>query len=428
MKSIIILGAGFGGLQTARSIARGIKKNNLTEQYKVILIDKNSYHTFTPTLYEIATTTDMIASNSQLKRIVALPITEIIDGLPIEFIQSTVTQIDPMKAELRFESGTALSFDWLVLALGSQVNYFNIPGLAQHSLPLKTFVDALHIREEIIQRVEKEERPSVKVIIGGGGPTGVELACEIKNLLKELPRIARGQCTDSVTIIDGGQTILPAFSKGIISRAQNRLTRIGVGVMTGELIQSAEEKEVILKSGKRAQYDILVWTGGVAPNHLMSTLGMKKDPTGNRVMVTEEMVSLPEAEDLKLGAKIFGIGDAVAFMDKKTGRPTPGVARAAIQQGKVVAYNILQELLAEQDLIHTVKMKRYHPREYPYILPVGGKYAIARFGPIIFSGILAWITKGIVELNYLLSIFKPVRALRYWLHGLWIFLRNDRLG
>ncbi len=429
MKSIVILGAGFGGVQTARKLAKRIKKQNLTDKYKVILIDKNTYHTYTPTLYEIATTSDIVASNSQLKRIVALPLNEILEGLPVELVQAEVASIDPMHMELKLMSGTIINYDWLVLALGSQTNFFNIPGLAQHSLPLKTFNDALRIREKIIERVEGEQLPSVRVVIGGGGPTGVELAGEIKNLLNELPSIVQKKCTETVTIIDGAASIIPAFDKKLIATAQKRLAKIGVGTMTNERIQSVDEKEVSLVSGKKVPYDILIWTGGVAANHLMSTLTMmKKDPTGTRIVATEAMVCLPESEDLRLSGKIFGIGDAICFMDPKTGRPTPGVARAAISQGWTVAYNIMQEILAEQDLIHTVKMKHFHPMSYPYVLPIGGKFAISKLGPVVLSGLPAWLFKGVVELNYFLSIFSPLRALHYWFHGLWIFLRNDRLG
>lgn len=433
MKQIVILGAGFGGLQVARRLGRFLKNRKLTEAYKVILVDKNSYHTFHPTLYEIATTSDYVASNSQLKRIVAFNVKEILNGLPVEFVHAEVAQIDPANMEIKLATGTVINYNWLVLALGSEPNFFGIEGLAQHALPFKTFADALRVREAIIEKVEGSElNPALcenaRVIIGGGGATGVELSGEIKNLLNELPRVSTNQCKTSVTIIEGSPTILGPFSPKIIKRAGERLKKVGVEMLTGERIQSVSENELSLQSGKKIPYDILIWTGGVMPNHLMSTLRMKKDQSGARIIASPEMVCLPESEDLKITGKIYGIGDAICFMDPKTNKPVPGVARAAISQGWTAAYNISQEILAEQDLIHTVKMKHYHPMRYPYILPVGGKFAIAQFGPVIFSGIIAWIVKGLVEGNYLFSIFKPTRAFYYWVKGIWIFMRNDRLG
>ncbi len=428
MKNILILGGGFGGLQTARKISKCIKRRKLTELYRIILVDKNTYHTFTPTLYETATTTDLVASNSQLKRIVAFSIKEILDGLPVEIVTGVVTEIDLIGGEIKFETGTALRCDWLVLALGSQVNYFNIPGMLEHALPLKTFTDALRIREKIVECEEGEDKPALRVIIGGGGPTGVELAGEIKNLLRGLPRIFGGDCSEQVMIIDGGPSVISNFSPRIVRYAQKRLTKLGVVTLAGKRIQQVDDKQVILQSGEKIPFDVLIWTGGVAPNHLMNTLQLKKDQSGTRILVTPEMVCLPEPDDLSLATRVYGIGDAISFIDPKTGKPTPGVARAAINQGRVVAHNILQEIFAEQELIRTVRAEQYHPINYPYILPIGGKYAIAKFGPILFTGFFAWVVKGAVEFNYLLSIFKITRAVKYWLMGFWIFIRNDNLG
>jgi NADH dehydrogenase len=217
----------------------------------------------------------MVASNSQIKRIVTFSLKEIFEGFAVEILQSKVTKIDIAEGDIHFESGTAIKYDWLLMAAGSQVNYFNIPGLAQYSLSIKSFADALRIRERIIEHVENEERPRIQVLIGGGGPTGVELAGEIKNLLHELPRITVGKCLDGVTIIDGGATILSVFSQGIIARAQKRLAALEIQTMPGERIQSVDEKAVSLASGKKVPYDILIWTGGVMPNQLMSTMKMK---------------------------------------------------------------------------------------------------------------------------------------------------------
>ncbi len=427
-KTIVILGGGFGGVQAALSIGRSLRRRKLSEKYQVVLVDKNTYHTFSPTLYEVATTTDYVASNSQLKRIVTFSLKEICAGLPIDIHQGKVTSISAATSELIFESGTVLAYNWLVVAVGSQVNFFNIPGLAEHSLPLKSFADALRIRERIITHVEHEQRPAVRVIIGGGGPTGVELAGEIKNLLHELPRVCKGECSDSVTIIDGGATILSAFHPGIIKKAVSRLNTLEIQRMNNERIQSVEKDAVVLQSGARIAYDVLLWTGGVTAHDLTRNIQIKKDPTGTRILASHDMRCMPESEDLHITSRIYGIGDAVCFIDPATNRPVPGVARAAVVQGSIAAHNIIQEILAEEDKTHAITIRRYHPWQYPYILPIGGKYAIAKFGPIIYGGLLGWITKGLVEFAYLLSIYPFSRALYYWLHGLWIFLRNDRLG
>jgi NADH dehydrogenase FAD-containing subunit len=155
---------------------------------------------------------------------------------------------------------------------------------------------------------------------------------------------------------------------------------------------------------------------------------MKKDSSGTRVLAQGGMTCLPENENLKFYGSIYGIGDAVCFIDPKTNRPVPGVARAAIIQGSIVAHNIFEEIKVAQGIAKEAHFKTYEPLQYPYIIPVGGKYAIARFGPLVFSGLPAWIVKGLVEGNYLFSILPFFSALRLWLRGLWIFMRNDRLG
>jgi len=122
------------------------------------------------------------------------------------------------------------------------------------------------------------------------------------------------------------------------------------------------------------------------------------------------------------------LGDAVCFYNPKTQKPVPGVARAAISQANVVAHNIFEEIKKELNPHYQLRIKNYHPMEYPYVIPVGGKFAVAKIGPLIISGFFGWVLKGLVELNYLLSIMPLHRALIIWLKGLWIFIQNDRLG
>ncbi len=427
-KKIIVLGAGFGGLRAALDLGKSIKKLRLTDRYEVVLIDQNPYHTYAPTLYEIATTDENLASQLDLKRIVTIDVRKMIGWLPIEFIQARVQEIDVAGGDIHFETGTRIQFDYLVLALGSQTNYFNIPGLADYAYTLKTVYDALKLRERLLEEIEDPSCRMLRVAIGGGGSTGVELAAEIKLALSHMNRVSSGQCGVEVTVIDGAATILAPFGETIIKRAQKRFDLLEIKTVTAARISGVTESEIELQSGVKLPYDVLVWTGGVAPNMLMSSLRLKKDPTGARPLMSAEMTCLPEGADLRFYGPIYGIGDAVCFIDPKTGRPVPGVARAAIIQGQVVAHNIIEQIKVSEKLTTTAKLRTYQPMQYPYIIPVGGKFAIARFGPIVFSGLSAWIVKGLVEGYYLFSILPFFSALKLWLKGLWIFVRNDRLG
>jgi len=174
IKNIVVLGAGFGGLRAARLLGKGVKKLGLSGAYRVILIDRNPYQTYTPTLYEAATTSKTTANYLDLKSIVTLPVDGLIKGSGAEFMEDEVKSVDLVGGDIHCAKNN-LKFDYLVLAIGSVTNYFNIPGLEQHSMTLKTFMDAIKLRDKILDLYEsgKEE---IRVVIGGGGSTGVELA------------------------------------------------------------------------------------------------------------------------------------------------------------------------------------------------------------------------------------------------------------
>ena len=408
MKTIVVIGAGFGGLRAATLLGKKIKKHGLKDQYKIVLIDRNAYHTYTPLLYEAGTTAKETANYLQIKSLVTYSIAELIKKLPIRFIQNEVIGLDLIKGFVYCKSFAItheeLKFDYLILAPGSETNYFNIPGLKENSLTLKSFLDALKIRDAVLEAAAFKK--DARIVIGGGGSTGVELAGELKKWMPEL----------SVTIVEAAPNILMGFEPRVINLVQKRLDKIKIEVLTNKTIAEAKKNLLVLKDGATIDFDILIWCGGVKASKLISALPLKLETKG-RIEVKEEMVCLPHTEDLKLYGQIYGIGDSVCCYDPITKKPMPMVARAAISQATVAVNNILGK-----------NLKFYCPKTYPYVIPVGGKYAVAKIGPFIFSGILGWLLKGLVELNYLLSIMPINHALKIWLRGLYIFIKNDRLG
>lgn len=407
-KTIVIIGAGFGGLRAAMLLGKKIKRSQQIDNYKVVLIDKNRYHTYTPLLYEAATTSKETANYPEIKNLVTYDVGDLIKKLPIRFIQNEVMEIDLIKGFIRCKSfeitHEELKFDFLLLAPGSETNYFNIPGLEKNSLALKSFTDALKIRNSVLNAITNN--PNSKIIIGGGGSTGIELAGELKEWQPNL----------SVTIIEGSPTILPGFEKNVVERVLNRLKKLNIEILTEKIITEVSQNKISLKDNSSINFDLLIWCGGVKASNLINKLPLKIESKG-RMEVKEAMLCLPHTEDLKLYGQVYGIGDAVCCYDPITKKPLPMVARAAISQATVAANNILGKHL-----------KFYCPKTYPYVIPVGGKYAVAKIGPFIVSGILGWLIKGLVELNYLLSIMPIKHALKIWLRGLYIFIKNDRLG
>lgn len=427
-KQIVILGAGFGGVKAAFSLCNKLKELNLMDKYQLFLVDKNLYHTYTPTLYEAATTSKDTASQIQLERIVTFRLKDIFKGKNITLLQKIVKEIDLLDGDVHFQEGEKLKFDYLVLALGSEINYFGIPGLKENALPLKTFIDAIKARDVIWNEVDNYSLgKEIKVIVGGGGATGVELASEVKSWLCQLEEELR-KCQTSVKIIEASQTILFGFDDFAVKKVTKRLKEIGVELFLNEAIVKVDSEKVFLKSGQIIDFDVLIWTGGVKAVNLMATLPLKKEQKG-RVEVIGEMECLPQTEDLKLYGKVYGLGDAICFYDPETNRPIPQLAEAAIEQAKVVAHNIIEDIKIAEGLSKRVDYKKYFPKKYSYIIPVGGKYAVAKVGPIIVWGFLGWILKGVVEFYYLLfNVLPPLQAFKVWLKGLRIFMQNDRLG
>jgi len=411
-KRIVILGAGFGGLHTAIILGRKAGQTN-----EVILIDRNSHHTFTPLLYEVATTPKEVANYIELHEITTYEISNIFKGLPVRFIQSDISKVDIMNGDIHLASGEKIKYDYLVVAIGSEPNFFNIPNIRENSFQFKTFKDALRIRDAVWDLVSQGQSP--KIVVGGGGSTGVELAAELQHWLYYIKR-EKKDCEGQVTLIDGGPTILNGFSKTVIDKVTRRLTKLGVCVLNGSPINSVSNNKVVLKNGQEIKFDLFIWSGGVKANSLMQSNPLKFEEKG-RSGVTPNMTCLPFDPKLKLYGKVYGIGDIVCAYSEN-GLPVPMVARAAISQGTVAAKNILEELKGKNPT-HI-----YKPINYPYIIPVGGKYAVAKIGPIVFSGFLGWLVKGLIELGYLFSLIPTGKALKVWVRGLKIFIQNDRLG
>ena len=412
-KRVVILGAGFGGLHAALILSK-----KLGGKHEVILIDKNSHHTFTPLLYEVATTSKEIANYTQLHGVTTYEIKDILGDLPVNFVQSGVKVVDVSGGDIHLDSGERVKYDYLIIALGSETNFFNIPGLKENALELKSFTDAIKIRDTIWNLIQGG-KTNLKVVVGGGGSTGVEFAAELQNWLCEIKSTNR-ECDTEVTIVEAGQTILNGFKTNIVSKVARRLKRLGVNILTNEPIVKVSKNVATLKGGRELRLDVLVWAGGVKANSVIGVMPFKLEKKG-RSEVSDAMICLPETPTLKLYGKIYGVGDIVCIYDKR-GNPVPMVARAAISQATVAAKNIISEIEGREP------QYTYKPMDYPYIIPVGGKYAVAKVGPLCLSGFLGWVLKGLVELNYILSIMPTKKALKIWLKGLKMFVQNDRLG
>ncbi len=415
-RTIAILGAGFGGLRAAMMLGKAIRRHALTD-WRVVLVDRHDYHTYAPLLYEVGAMPEVAATYFDLKSIVTFPLTQVLGGLAVEPVRDTVSALDLAHGKVALASGSSLAYDYLIIALGAETNYYGIPGLQQAALGLKTFDDAIRIRDAIWHSSCALKKLSI--VIGGGGSTGVELTGELQPWLNEITRA--GRCRTGITVLHAGPSVLSGFPPRVVEKVAARLSGLKVQVLTDERIVAVESAmhAVRLESGKQIPFDILIWTAGVKPNAILDQLPVQYAP-GGRLAVAEDLSLLPAGGAL-LHGKVYGVGDAVYFGTTSAGQAVPMTARSAIAQASVAARNVIADIQGMQSIV-------YKPKSYPYIIPAGGKYAVAKVGPLVVAGFHAWLFKGVVELGYLLAILPPLHALRVWFKGIKLFTLNDRLG
>ncbi|PIQ77999.1 hypothetical protein COV82_02215 [Candidatus Peregrinibacteria bacterium CG11_big_fil_rev_8_21_14_0_20_46_8] len=415
-KSIVVLGAGFAGLQVVRELSDRLKKT-----HDIILIDENDVHIYTPDLYEIATAYNEKINPvclTKLKDTVATPIASLINKRRVTFIKARVSKIDPHKKQLTLSHHGEIEYDYLVVALGSVTNYYNIPGLEEHSLPLKTMADSLAINCHLDYHFhklweEKKKRTSVDIIIGGGGFTGVEFASELPGCIKKIcKKFNYPRSAVHITIIEGGEYFL-GDDKKLSKLVSRRLYECGIIVRLQSYITKVTDEYVYVKHGGKEQLlpaDMVFWTGGVKPNPLVAQSFEEVNKRG--------ALQVNEFLQLSRHPEVFAGGDNAEIIDYATGKPVPMLAQLAFEQGKLIARNIATAIENEN-------LKRYRPKYRGFIVPLGGKYAIWKTNSHIFKGRWCWYLRRLVDLKYALSILPFWYALKKWLHDTNVFVGND---
>ncbi|MBI2453965.1 MAG: FAD-dependent oxidoreductase, partial [Parcubacteria group bacterium] len=365
--TIVIAGAGFGGLRAALDLSRAFKKNpRLAQKYNLYLIDQNDHHLFTPSVYEMAVTMFDDGDALELKNAVTLPLYQIFKNGPLKFHQARVTKIDPIEKILNLNDSTKLKFDYLVIALGAETNFYNIPGLKEKALTLGNLNSAVRIRNEIEKKfcAALPGNKPINIVFGGGGVTGVELAGEMRGYIKKLNKKYDSKTKPRLTIIEGQKDILPGFDERMVSWAKKRLGKLGINTVTGDLIEEIRFESTLTKSGGRFNFDVLIWSGGIKPNHLVDNLPFKKDPRG-RVMIQRNFCPVFEASGIKNAggcSNVLVIGDNCCLMEH--GEALPQTAQMAIDEGRQAAKIILSKIQNKPPPL-------YQPLPNRYILPLG---------------------------------------------------------
>ncbi len=368
---VVIVGGGFGGLSAARALAHA--------DVRVTLFDRRNHHVFQPLLYQVAT-----AGLSPGD--IASPIRWILRRQRnARVLLGDVTTVDPARKRLRLSDGGEEIFDALIVASGASHAYFGHDEWQKSAPGLKTLEDGLEIRRRVLLAFEEAERatdPAARArlltfVIVGGGPTGVELAGALTELARNMrrefrtvdPRAAR------VMLLEAGPYVLPTFEPRLREFATRALRGLGADVRTNALVTGIDERGVSI-GRERIEAATVVWAAGVAASALGRSLGVPLDRAG-RVIVQPDL-TIPGHPD------IYVIGDLALFAHTSDGKPLPGVAQVAIQQGARAAKNILRSLAGQ-------------PREpFAYfdwgnLATIGRAAAVADFGWLKVTGYLAWV-------------------------------------
>lgn len=416
-KHVLILGAGVAGLHCARRLAKKASQN-----LRITLVDKSDMHVLKADLYEVATAFNPVISEAcmvKLKGTVATPILSLLDPDCVRFVQDKVLRIEPEENRVRLERAGELIYDYLVVALGSESNFFDIPGAKQYSFPFKTLQHALQINchlDHLFYEVwKKKKKKALHITIGGGGATGVEMASELYFSLKKLCRkykVPRFQV--HVDLIQSGHNLGGLNEKGT-RKILERLEGMGVCIYRGYRITKVSQNTILLLDAWHKKSvlptSMLIWTAGVHVHALIQqSLGDKKKEGAIPVHASLQSHSYKN---------VFAAGDN-AFLEnpQEPGKRIPMLAHPAWEEGNMVADNILRSLNRE-------KLRTYHPSMAWMILPLGGKYALLKAGLFWMSGFWPWFLRRLVILRYHFSTMSFHRAYKKWTSGGKIFEQND---
>jgi NADH dehydrogenase len=304
----------------------------------VTVVDRHNFQTFLPLLYQVSTA-GLAADH------VAYPIGGALRKTNIKFRMGSPISIDHKNNEVKLDSSEVLKFDHLIVALGSVSADFGIPGVNEYALGMKTVHEALTIRAEIMRRFEDlcrfEDETKLSISVIGGGPTGVEMAGAIAELIRGPLKSdqANAAAHIQVSLIEAGPRLLPPFAPSLSARTKKDLEKLGVKVLLNTAVKAIEHRKIILKDDSVLNSEITIWAAGVKGSDAMAQLNLPTN--GNRVAVEPTM-------QVKNYPNIWALGDIAGALGKD-GRPLPMVAPVAIQQGKFIAKQIAR-LMAKKPL------------------------------------------------------------------------------
>lgn len=402
MKRVVIVGAGFAGLNAAKRLRNA--------PVDITIIDRRNFHLFQPLLYQVAAAA---ISPSDI----AYPIRAVFrrQRNVAAVLMAEVTGLDLDRRVVLLDDGTTVDFDYLVVATGATHSYFGNDDWAERAPGLKTLEDAIAMRQRILSAFEEAERYPERAerlltfVVVGAGPTGVELA----GALEEIAVYAMGRefraidpSKARVILVEGAPHVLPLYPEKLSVSARRQLESMGVEVITGDVVSAIDDTGVTLASGERIEAATVLWAAGVQASPLGAMLGTETERSGR--VIVEPDLSVPGAPD------VFVVGDLASVPG------VPGVAPAAIQMGRYVA-----DVIARDSPRREGSPFRY--RNKGSLATIGRAKGVAHLGPLQFGGFPAWSAWLVVHIFYLIGFRNRLLVLISWAWSYLTFRRGARL-
>jgi NADH dehydrogenase len=400
---VVIIGGGFGGLRCARTLQGA--------PVEVSLIDRNNYHLFTPLLYQVASSL-LNASD------IAYPIRAAVGRAGnVHFIMGEVEGVALERKIVRIAGGSDIPYDYLVIAAGSETNFFGLESVERLACGLKDLPEALALRNHILRCFETAAREASPVrrgswltfVVAGGGPTGVEYAGALSELVRlmlarDYPELASQPIR--IILIEGMTELFPAFPADLGQNARESLERLKVEVRLGLRVQGAADGVITLSNGEVLEAHTIVWTAGVKPAALAAAIDVPRSRSGR--IVVDEFLRLSGQ------SSVFAIGDIASFI--LDGKEIPMIASPAMQEGRQAAANILRAVAGKA-------LEPFHYRNPGMMATIGRNAAVAQIGKISLKGFMGWIAWLFVHLYFLIGFRNRLAVLSGWA---WDYFRYDR--
>lgn len=393
---VVIIGAGFGGIE----LAKGLRN----KEVDVLLVDKHNYHTFQPLMYQVAT--GSLEADS-----IAFSVRKTFEGQKnFRFRIADIKKINPDKNRIETDNGD-IDYDYLVIATGSTNNFFGNKEFEKHTLPMKSIPEALNMRSAILQNLEtalllptKEERePYLTFVLVGAGPTGAELAgsiAEIRNFIlnKDYPELSKKEM--KVYLVDAMPKVLANMSEEASKKAQQFLEGMDVEVLTNVMVESYDGDVISFKGGRKIATKNVIWSAGV--------MGVVPEGIPKEQIAKGNRISTDEINRVVGLNNVFAIGDVSSTVSEGMPKGLPGVAPVAIQQGKLLAKNLIR-------LINNEPTEKFVYNDQGSMATIGRNKAVVDLGKIKFQGFFAWLTWMFVHLVLLMGFRNKVVVFINWL-------------